>query len=244
MYIRNTLVTLAIMGASCLWTVFQPVSVDLNVLQCFFEIFGVVYAIIVGFAMLIVSDNYSLFKQRLHAEIDDLQDLRDYLMYVDNQDGVVKEIRANIKKYVELVLEKEWPEMTGKGEVEMDTPEEMYAIMRGINKIRRTNESDGVALEKLISTVASITTHRMERLHAGREKLPPPLRYLILILSAIILFAFSLIPVTYLAASILLGSLLTLSIVLIVFVIFDIADPFRGVWRIGPDQFDDLRKRL
>lgn len=50
--------------------------------------FGCTYAIIVGFAMFLVSENFGNFKRRVHAEIDDLQDLRDYLVYVDNQDPI------------------------------------------------------------------------------------------------------------------------------------------------------------
>jgi len=244
MYIKTVVVTLVVMGLSCLWTVWQPVVVDLDVLQGFFEIFGVAYAIIMGFAMFLVSDNYNTFKRRIHGEIDDLQDLRDYLIYVDGQDELVEEIKGNIRKYVEEVLNKEWPAMTGHNHVEMDTPEEMYAVMRSVNKIRRTNESDAVALERLIATIASITTHRMERLHAAHEKLPSPFRQLILILSVFLLFAFSLMPVPHLPERLLLGSLMTLSTVLIVTVIFDMADPFKGFWRIEPDAFRSLLKRL
>ena len=134
--------------------------------------------------------------------------------------------------------------MRGHTQVEMDTPEEVYAIMRSVNKIRRTNESDGVALERLVATIASITTHRMERLHAAHEKLPSPFRQLILILSVCLLFAFSLMPIPSLVGRLVLGSLLTLNTVLIVFVIYDIADPFRGVWQIEPDGFQSLLERI
>ncbi len=243
-YIKPILVTLALLGLSCLWTVWQPVTIDLHVLHSFFEIFGVTYAIIVGFALFMVSENYNSFKRRLHAEVDDLQDLRDYLMYVDGQDELVREIKANIRKYVEHVLNVEWPAMMGRNHVEMDTPEEMYAVMRSVNKIQRTNESDLIALERLIATIASITTHRMERLHAAHEKLPSPFRYLVMTLSVFLLFAFSLMPIPSLGERLLLGSLVTVSSILIVHVILDIADPFTGFWRVEPDSLRTLLKRL
>lgn len=185
MYLKTVLVALAVMALSSLWTLWQPITIGLDVLQCFFEIFGVVYAIIVGFAMLLVSENYKAFKQHLHAETDDLQDLRDYLLYVDGQDQLVKEIKVNIRKYVEEILNDEWPAMMGDKQVEMDTPKQLYAVMLSVNRIQRTNESDAVALERLIATIASITTHRMERLHAAHEKLPSPFRYLIMILKGV-----------------------------------------------------------
>jgi hypothetical protein len=243
-HLKTVLLTLAVLGLSCLWTIWQPLKIDMDIMHTFFEVFGVTYAIIVGFALYLVSESFDAFRRTVNAEVDDLQDLRDYLVYVDRQDELVEEIKGKIRKYVEHVLDKEWPAMAAGQHVEMDTPAVVYDIMRSINKIRRTNDSDLVALEKLISTMASITTHRMERLNAAQERLPGPFRQLILILSGFLILTFSMMPRPVLTERLLLGGLVTLTSVLIILVIFDMADPFRGLWQVEPGLFRTLLEKL
>lgn len=224
--------------------ILHPVaSVGTDSLEIFFSLFGMIYAIIVGFSILVVLNNYNEIRLHMNAEINELQDLRDYLMYVDNQNEVRDEIAKNIREYAVFIVEKEWPAISHYQEVDFDTPPAIYEIMKSVNKIQPTNQSDIVALERLITTIAEITTARTNRLTASVDRLPALLRHLIVILSAVIIFSFTMIPIKEIWLNILLNAVNSFGIALIYFVIMDLDYPFGGVWSIQPEPFQAFLKR-
>ena len=215
-----------------------------NALNIFFGLFGVLYAIIIGFAIFEVLNNYNEIKEFMNSEVNELQDLRDYLMYVDGQDEVKQEIGQHIKKYAQAVVNKEWPAMCSYKKLDIDTPEEMYDVMKSVNKIKPANDSDVMALEKLIDTIGTVTTHRTNRITASVEKLPSLLVQLIFILSAFMIVIFALIPIDALIVKMALTAINTFGIAFIYFVIKDLDYPFGGIWSIKPEPFKSFIARF
>lgn len=242
-YIKTILVTLVVTAINY-WLILHPIaSIDTNSLEIFLNLFGVIYAIIVGFAILVVLNNYNEIRLCMNAEINELQDLRDYLMYVDNQDEVKKEIETQIQEYAKYVIEKEWPAMSHYQTIDFDTPSHVYAMMTSINKIKPGNPSDVAALERLINSIAAITTCRTNRLTASVDRLPHLLCHLIVLLSAVLIFSFTMIPIKEIWLNVLLNAVNSFGIALIYFVIIDLDYPFEGVWSIKPEPFHALLKR-
>lgn len=238
------LVVLCILAFNYLLALHPTLTLNVNLLEIFFNLFGILYAIIIGFAIYVVLNNYNEIKYYMSNEINELQDLRDYLMYVDGQEETKKGIKKNIKRYVESVIHQEWTAMSLGKEVDIDTPAELYDVMVAVNKIEPANASDNVALDKLIGSISAITTYRTNRLNASIEKLPPLLRHLILILSVFIVFTFTLIPIDNFWVNMGLNGLNSFGIALIYFVIIDLDYPFGGVWCITPKPFEDFLKKL
>ena len=230
MKINRTIVIagLGILGLSYLLISFPLWHVEESILEVFFGVFGVIYAIVAGFIMLVLLENYSAIKAHIWAEVNALQDLRDYLVYVDNQNDVVDGIKGSIKIYVESVIQKEWPAMTGSGKVDVDTSVEIYEVMKGINKIEVTNRSDAIAQGKLIDTVGDITTHRTNRLCSSSEKLPFLLMLFLIILSILVVFIFTLLPIEDFATRFLLNGVNIFAVIFIYVVIWDLSNPFKG----------------
>lgn len=243
-YLKTLVAVACILTLNYFLAVYQTFTIEKEVLNVFFGLFGVIYAIIIGFAIYLVLDDYNEVKSYIYAEVNELQDFRDYLMYVDNQDDLVQEIRTKIKQYVQAVVQKEWPAMAKNKDIDMDTPPEIYAIMKSINKIKPTNQSDITALERLIQSIGNITTYRTDRLLASHTKLPALVQHIIFILSLFIVVIFTLIPISNFWVNMGLNALNTFGIALIYFVIIDLNDPFAGVWCISPKPFEDLLKRF
>lgn len=219
-------------------------ATDEKIMEIFFSLFGVIYAIIVGFAMYIVLDDYNEIKHYIHAEVNELQDLRDYLMWVDNQPKILQEIREKIKTYVEFIIFKDWPYMSKAQNADMDTPPEVYDLMKSINKIKPSNDSDVAALTRLIESIASLNNYRTDRLLSSHERLPGLIKHLIFILSLFIVFTFSLIPVSTFWVNMGLNALNSFGIAFIYFVIIDLDYPFSGVWCIKNEPYQQLLKRV
>lgn len=246
-YLKTILVVIVVSTLNfalvqCHWSV-----KDQNILEIFFALFGVLYAIIMGFAIYVVLNDYNEIRRYIHAEVNELQDLRDYLMWVDNQEDVVKEIKEKIKGYIRFIVGHDWPVMEKGSKIDpddMDTPVEVYELMKSVNKIKPTNESDVSALNRLIETIASLNNYRTDRLISSQEKLPPLIKHIIVMLSLFLMLTFTLIPVESFRVNMLLNSLNTFGIALIYFVIEDLDYPFGGVWVISSDPYQKLLQRL
>ena len=215
-----------------------------NGLEVFFGLFGVLYAIIIGFAIFEVLRNYNEIKALMNAEVNELQDLRDYLMYVDGQDETKKEIVSHIKRYAESVVNEEWPAMCSYKKLDIDTPDQMYDVMKSVNKIKPANDSDVMALQKLIDTIGTVTTHRTDRITASIERLPSLLTQLIFILSLFMVSIFAMIPIDSMVIKMTLIGINTFGIAFIYFVIRDLDYPFGGIWSIQPEPFKDFIARF
>lgn len=168
--------------------------IDGGTLEVFLGLFGAFYAILVGFVIFIAMDNYNQVKDRIGAEVNALQDLRDFLIFVDDDPGkndnheVCELIRADLRGYVSEVVEREWKAMRRGKRLSAnyrDTPPELLKLMESINQIHVGNRSDDVALEMLVDRIAAITTHRTERLTACGARLSPALRQLVLYITVL-----------------------------------------------------------
>ena len=246
MKINHNIVIMAliILAVSYLLITYPLLHIEEDVLEIFFGIFSIIYTIVAGFIILVLLENYNSINAHIWAEINELQDLRDYLVYVDNQEHVVNEIKATLKIYVKSVFEQEWPKMIGADKVDVDTSPEIYAIMKSINKIRVTNLSDTVALSKLIDTMGNVTTHRTNRLYSSSEELPFLLKLFIVISSTLVVFIFTLLPIQDVVIRFLLNGVNIFAIVFIYTIIWDLSHPFRGTWSINDGPYRDLATRL
>lgn len=243
-YFKTLFVVLIILVVNYLLYLHPLVTIDAASLEIFFNLFGVIYAIIIGFAIYLVLDNYNEIKYYMNCEVNELQDLRDFLMYVDNQKETNQEILQNIRKYAQSVVEVEWPAMCAYKSVDFDTPEPIYAIMKSVNKIQVNNESDKDALAKLIQNIADITTHRTNRLTASVDRLPSLFKHLIIMLSVVVVFSFTMIPIQNFWVNMGLNAVNSFGIALIYFIINDLDYPFGGVWSLQPTPFQDFLKKL
>lgn len=213
-------------------------------LEIFFGVFGVVYAIIVGFAMYEALNNYSQIRQYMNCEVNELQDLRDYLMYIDGQDEITREIRSGLRKYAASVVEQEWPAMCANERLDVDTPTELYRVMMSIKSITPQNDRDLLAVERLVNTLAEVTTHRTNRITASVERLPSLLVQLLASLSLFMITAFTLISIDSAALKTLLTVANSFGIAFTYFVILDLDYPFHGVWSLRPGPFEQYLQRM
>lgn len=207
-------------------------------LEIFFAVFGVVYAIIVGFAMYEALTNYSEIRQCMNSEVNELNDLRDYLIYVDGQEQVKQDIKADVKRYARNVVEKEWPMMSASQALDITTPDEMYRLMESVRRITPDGPADVLAVDRLIVTLSKITTLRTNRITASVEKLPSLLVQLLSILSLFMITAFTLVSVPATTLKVLLTVANSFGIAFTYFVILDLDYPFHGVWSLQPKPFE------
>jgi hypothetical protein len=218
------------------------VHVDSGVAAVFFAVLGIVYAILIGFAIYMVSNDFNEMRRCVFGEVNQLQNAWDYLTFVDNQEDVVTSVAEALKRHIAFILLQEWPIMVSDDTVDISTPVSMKSLMRAINTIQITNHSDSVALEKLMDCVASAERYRVDRLVASRQRLPSLVYHLVVLLSVIIVVIFSFLAIESLWVNLALNGVNGFAIALVCLIIRDLDNPFRGAWRIEPRPFAALRE--
>lgn len=216
-------------------------AVDISVLETFFGAFGTIYAIVIGFVIFQVLDYYNQLKSHISSEINAIQNLRDFLAFIDDHDDEVRETLEHIDDYVASVIEQEWPNMLAEQKTNMDTSVALHQVIKSVNKINPCNQSDIVALEKLIQTISEISTHRTHRLKESRtNRLPPLLKQLVIILSSFIILAFTFLPLEDMVVKVIFSSAMTFAVTLIYFVILDLDNAYTGSWAVTNDRYKEL----
>jgi hypothetical protein len=241
LYGQATVVALAVVFGNWMLSITCPdVHIDAGVASVFFSVLGIVYAILIGFAVYMVSNDFNEMRRCVFGEVNQLQNAWDYLSFVDNQEDVVTTVAEALKQHIAFILFREWPIMCSDEAVDISTPASMKSLMRAVNAIRITNHSDSVALEKLIDCVASAERYRVDRLVASRQRLPNLVYHLVVLLSVITVFIFSFLAIESLWINLALNGVNGFAIALVCLIIRDLDNPFRGAWRIDAIPFATL----
>lgn len=220
-------------------------SQDLDAMEIFFGVFGTMYAIIVGFVILMIADHYHEIRQNIAGELNSLQNLHDYLIYLDDSHReTIGHITAALHTYLQSIIKKEWPVMVSKQHSHIYTSPELYDLMKAIDKIQPKNEKDLIGFENLIEEVNEVTTYRTNRLSMSNEKPPSILIHIVLILSIIVIVIFTFIPLNFLVLKLILDGALAFSVTLIYNMILDLNNPFWGDWNITVEDYVTLAEKI
>ncbi len=224
---------------------YEGIDTDLSAWGVFFSVFGVIYAIIAGFLLVEVLQRFASLSATLEEELNALQDIRDFLTYLDNQDATKKGIIKSLAGYVDKVSGDEWEEMQDLSKpTDSDTSMELTDLINSVAKVRVGNDSDQVALQLLVEKISNITTLRTKRINVADAQLPPRLKILLLFMSVFLIVGFILMHVANVYIHLLIVAGVTIAIVLNYLIIDDLNTPFDGVWSIGKGHFLDFHKKL
>jgi hypothetical protein len=208
----------------------------------FFTVFGVIYAIISGFILLDVLNRHTDLASTVESELNAVEDLRDFLVYIDGeQDDAKFEIKQSLLEYLRSVCDREWKLMRAKGSINADTSPELYKVMSAINRIQVTNPSDQVALASLIEKLSDITSLRTRRIILSNERLPSQLIGLLLFMSSVLVVGFACMVSTHFGLHAAMVGAITTAVHLLFMIIRDLDQPFQGAWNIRKDSLTAIR---
>lgn len=189
---------------------YKGIVEDLSSWGAFFNVFGVVYAIVAGFLLVTVLNRYGALNQRIEDELNAI----------------------SMKEWEEM--------SDPRTRMNSDTSEELYEVMRKGKRIQVRNERDSVVLSALVENISEITKMRTRRIALANERLPPRLRILMIFMSVSIVVAFVLLGVRGVFTHVFMLATLTISIHLLYMIIEDLDHPFYGVWNIDRTPLDEL----
>jgi hypothetical protein len=225
---------------------YREIFEDVAAWSAFFSVFGIVYAIVAGFLLVTVLTKYSDLNQAIENELNAIETVRDFLIYLNDEKNEVKNgIICALSHYTSSVLNKDWPEMSNPHDLmDSDTSEELYEIMRKSKKISVDTESDGVVFTAIVENISDITKLRTRRIALANERLPPRLKFLMVFMSVVLIAAFIFLGVQNIYTHVAILVSLSVSIHLLYMVIEDLDHPFYGIWNINRRPLEELVRRF
>lgn len=221
-------------GKDYLWTVF-------------FSIVGVIYAITVAFLLVIVLEKYKRLDDTIIAEINLMEDVRDFLIFIKNNMSIQKKIYKSLLEYARFVYQKEWQELKQHREnntyCDSDTSKELYQLMEDISKLEPKSKNEEIALREIITKIGEITTLRTIRVNLSAESLSPILYFYLRMMGAILTVPFILLN----GGNVFMQGGMVLAIVSAIKILYsiikDFDNPLVGFWNVQPTELKHFLER-
>ena len=199
-----------------------------------FNAVGVIYGVMLGFVLSMIWGEYSHTAEVATAEGVNLRVLyyKSFALPATNQ----VPIRQALLNYAHAVAEDEWITLRHAQE----SPRAQAAIMdlwKRYYAVQPTDEVQKIWLSESLNTLNETTSQRRIRMHAAEQSVPPVL-WELLICGAFLTIGFMFIfGIERFRFHLFMTWAVTFLILLILFIIFELDNPFWGDPHIAPDAF-------
>jgi hypothetical protein len=247
-YLYVLLMTLSAIGAAVggLWIVRRKVghirlSQHNDVAGFVYAVIGVVYAVILGFVVVVSWELFRVADEKVEIEVRHMSDLfRGAGFFTE---PFCTEVRKEIIRYVDFVVIDEWPLLADCKE----SPKAYESANRVVNLIRGYRPRGGretICYAEMIAAMNKFINARSRRIHESRSDIPTYL-WLVLLIGAAITIGYSFLFGTgnFWAHSFMSGSL-TFVITLVLMLIYAFDHPFSGIIKVDPDEFIEQKVRF
>ena len=207
-----------------------------------FSAVGVLYAVVLGFVVVVVWQKYDAAVANVEAEVDAVANL--YHNVDAYPEALRNRIRANLRAYADIVAESEWPAMNRGVRVPPTGSAKLEVVAYTVDTFGPTNFKEFAAQQAAIATAERLFDARRSRLIAAVPAVPSVL-WFALVAGALAMVAFCYIfgvenrPTQLLMTAILVGL-----IGILFMVISEFSTPFSGSVRISNDGWVYLQQRL
>jgi hypothetical protein len=199
-----------------------------------YAVIGVVYAVLLAFVAIVVWQQHTRARTGVEQEANQLGDLyRDARAFPE---GVRVRLQHQIRTYVRVVVEKEWPAMAN-GEASPEAWEAYNKLWLAYQQFQPRNAYENAWYTESLNRLNQLGDHRRLRLLANRSAVPG-IMWVVLLGTGVITIGFSAFFGTEtLWAYALMVAALAATITLVLFLILALDQPFSGVAAVEPEAF-------
>ena len=196
---------------------------------------GTIYAVMLGFLVVVVWEAYGDAKGNVALEASTLTTM--YRMSAGMDPTEQKAIREHIREYTEAVLQKEWSIQAKTGGAAPEARAQVVQIYRQFAQMPRSTEGSAINHE-FLSQFSVVTAARNKRTLQAGESVPWVLwlgliggATIVILMSALI---FMDVPWPHMIGS----GVLALMIGMLLFVTIILSKPFQGALALAPEPFE------
>lgn len=234
-------ILLLIFSAACMYLIenFVPSQLrykDNNAIGYVGATIGVIYAVLAGFIIFYVMDNFQKASDITRMEAASAAAI--YRNSMQLPVPINRNIQTAVENYVETVINIEWPlfardKTTNAGEAILDK------MVLELNAYKAKNNQDLFALHDIDQELDQLYKNRDERFDLSSAALPGDLWILVIISTLLTLFVKAMSGMK-LRLHVVMQIVVTLMLTAILFLIIVLDRPFRGHFSIKPLPFEDV----
>ena len=201
-----------------------------------FATIGVMYGVILGFAIYMVWADFNNTKRTVAMECGEILGLyHDLALHPDAQEA--QDIQQQLIELTRLVIQDEFPAMA-RMEQSHVSREAMDRIWFSLRKLRSENDHALVIFQEILEDMNRLEKLRLERLEAAQNELPGVM-WLTMILGALITISFTFFFGSENAwAQVIMTALLAAMLATMIFVVIELDHPFIGGASVKTDHYE------
>ncbi|HEY6886193.1 MAG TPA: DUF4239 domain-containing protein [Solirubrobacter sp.] len=197
---------------------------------------GVVYAVLLAFVVVIAWQQFEDARTDVDREATVLT-----AMYrnADMLQSIGPDARPAIRRYVQLLVDREWDQMAKVHEQDPEADRALHAVWQAFRALEPRTKSDEAFYDEAVSSLDDATELRRERIATSGRELPQAM-WGVLLIGAIISVGFTyFFGVSSFAAQALMVAALAALVGLVLALIMTLDLPFTGSVGVGPDAMSD-----
>ncbi|MBV8725502.1 MAG: DUF4239 domain-containing protein [Candidatus Eremiobacteraeota bacterium] len=207
-----------------------------------FSAVGVLYAVVLGFVVVVVWQKYDASVSNVENEVDATADL---YHAVDGYTGASRSrIRSDLARYARIVVMQEWPAMAAGQRISWAAASQLEDAAYRVDAYSPRNWKELAAQQAAIADMQRLFDARRQRLVQAVPAVPAVL-WFALVCGALAMVAFCYIfGVENRPAQLLMTAILVGLIGLLFVVIAEFSTPFSGSVRISPEGWQYFQQRM
>jgi Protein of unknown function (DUF4239) len=197
-------------------------------------VLGTTYAVIVGFMLWNVWNNFQ--SAEINAELEANSLVNVYRLSQGLPSAEAAEVQRLARQYADVMLNDEWPAMS-KGNVSPATFEITQQLWAVMVQAQARQAPEALSLNQAVAELANMTQHRRIRQLQSRSSLPGILWTILIVGGVITIGSSCLFATENFKLHFILVLSLSLMLSLVLVAIADIDRPFQGSVHVEPDAF-------
>lgn len=201
-----------------------------------FSTLGVVYAVLLGFVVVSVWENFDRTRLNVEMEVNCLANL-----YVDSkpfEEGFRSDVRSALRDYA-MVTVAEW-EILARGERNMGARDDILKLISLYSSYTPRNEAEKIFLTESVKATNKLLDLRIQRVSDASAGVHPLLWFVLLLGGAVSVIFTIFFGTDQLPAKIVMTTMLALVIALVLFTILEFSLPLTGFASVSCEPFEQF----
>jgi hypothetical protein len=209
----------------------------------YLQTLGTIYAVLLAFVVVVVWQQFNDARAHFEGEANELLDLARTVHGLP--ETLWRPFLSRVKRYVDLVLDEEWPVMAGRSQQALTRGgqllDEMWDLLVEYEPCSECHKS---LYDEGLARFNDLSDRRMSRLVSSRLRIPLALRLLLYTGAVITAASMWLFYLKSFAMHAIMTSALAGCISHVLYVISDLDDCFSGNWQVPSSQFERVREQV
>jgi hypothetical protein len=212
-----------------------------DVIEYMVMMIGVIYAIVLGLAIAGVWEGRGGAQADVLAEAQALHEVKVRVQVYPAE--VRDKVRADVDAYAAFVADKEWPYMRNHGELSPRGTELLDQVRTDVTAFDPKSDLAAQAYQPVVDEVAAADQARTSRGQSAGSTMPGVVWFGLISGALVTVGLIFTLQIRRSPKELLLAGLFSALIAFLLFLIWDLDDPFGGGLAVSPDVFRDMLRR-